>query len=1266
MPDLPSVQQEWIAETARYVANMAEAIAVTEEFAATIDNAVGDVLKLQAAIDALHGTDLHIGVDAAQAAAAAAATENLAGASRDAGAGMAEEAAAAAASAAAERDAAGAALEAAAAISTVAAAARDAAAADQDLGRELYVAYGGLTAVTEASRVTFTSESQLASMNQALAASFGESSDAAITADVYLRNVAAAGVDVAVAELEAAAAAQAEAAALIDVSRNAAYLAAALGLVSTANRAAMLSSAQLAAANRGVAASFADMGRSIYASAGGVTAVTAADRAAFMSAKQLDLANRELAVSFGDVAAAAAISASFTRMTSAAAADAAVRHNLAATAVKGFGAATAGAAAATRIWGLSLTAWHWIFMGVVDFLAVAIPAMIAFGAGALVAAQGALNTAHHMTALYNASEATANVMHKSVGDILGVGHALQTAQDAANPGVYAILGSAVNAAKTSFTSLSGTGLTVVRMLDEFAARVNVDLKGALGGQLNQLTKSAATDLQMLAQVFGNLGHALLSAGAAMPGVAELLLTILRNASGLISAIAQLPPWILTSVMALEEFTRWGGLAAAMLVKLLGASDMLAASGATNFVTRFGAALSILVSLGGNALMWAGQFIGRLAGMSAIAGTAGTAITRFGGMVAGAAGAMGPLGWAAAGIAAAGIGFLIYKLVTAKTATEQWISSTNAAVAAASNMQVLNTIGQALAANSVKLAAAEHQVAATAASAASNHVALSRGVGTLVPVSLSASSAVSDLTAQQKTLIGTATTVTGNIGYLAAAFHTSATGALGLATAAGVDLKQSLTDGSTAAQIMLQQIKNLQTGLGAMGAQTGIIGADMAYMGIQSQLAATKVSQVNQAFDQWMSSVTGSMSAWSAFTTAMSSMGTAAAATSSSMSGAIGSVSSKGAAMTYTLNTALATSAQSWQQFIGAVTSAGSAIDILRTGMAEGAVGTGLFTSNVQAMVGQLIPFAQGNKAAATMIMNLATAAGGPATTSLKALASWAGVTGSAAAKQLAAGMQAATVAMGNTSAVAQNLSAVVNSQVDASLSAAILKTSGVTAATNNYVAALNKYGPNAWQTVNAQNALNQALAKVYSMGQSAASAVGNAGNAAFTAGQKMSTAASQAQALASGLRAASGHWTATFTTYYNSVVNTPTGTNVGGVAQGLFGKGHQHGGVIPGMSAGFDTVPHWVTPGEGILVPQAVRMLGAGWVNAANAAAEQGLSPAMIAPGGTGAGGGGGVTVHVHMQGQMDGRAVWENMQTRTLIYGTRNSNQPTGVWKPS
>lgn len=697
------------------------------------------------------------------------------------------------------------------------------------------------------------------------------------------------------------------------------------------------------------------------------------------------------------------------------------------------------AAAGFRMWGFGLAltrnALHWVVAGAAEFLAVAIPAAIALAAGLAVAAQGAQNVQQHFAALRQATESTYAAFHQTVGSVLGLGSALQNAQNAANPGVYTVLGSVINDLRGRMGGFAAAGLQVVHMFDEFAARVTVDLQQGMGTQIQGLLSGMVHDLQQFGQVIGNLGHALLNFASAMPGLAHLLLTIAVGISEVVMWASRAGP-ILTFAMALEEMFRWGGLALGILVRLTGATAAMNAMGTGGFIFRFGAALATLAGVGGRVIQWAGAMIASMTLLGPAAARAGAAIEQLGFDTRIAAATMSP-GMVAAMVAAtAAVGFLAYKLVTAKTATQQWVASSDQAVAKASDLNVLPAIYQQLAFTTEQ--ATGGQVHLTHALEASKFAA-----GANAAAVQYASQTTGALAQHVMSLIATANTVRSNISLLAGAFHTSAIGALALANAAGVNLQVGLTRGSEAAKIAVQQINNLKAGLGAMAAPAGVIGADMEAIGVQSQLASSKVGQVNQALDAFIAGTTGGMDAVMQFNATLRRLGSDTVATSQSVTGAITRISASATKMGFDLQGIGPKAQQSWQQFDAALQQGNSVLDTFRVGMAEGVVSWQQYHNEIQAVGGALLPFAAHNATALAMVSQLSQEMGNPATRNLKTLASQFGITGKAAQEMATMGMERAIARMSNLNVVARNLSATVSGQLDTAMAGAIVSASGL-------------------------------------------------------------------------------------------------------------------------------------------------------------------------------------------------------------------------------
>src|SRR6185437_15006885 len=179
------------------------------------------------------------------------------------------------------------------------------------------------------------------------------------------------------------------------------------GLIRSSAVTAYLTTAQLAAMTEGITAQFAAGER--------IEAEMAADAAR----EQELLAGARLA----SVDATLALARADAILTGSEMASAAATHAAADSAGK--------AAAGFRVWGTGLrltgTAIHWLVAGTMELLAVLVPATVAAGAWL----QGATNVAQHMNAVYTATEAMANAGARTAGQMIGLGDALQKAQNAA-------------------------------------------------------------------------------------------------------------------------------------------------------------------------------------------------------------------------------------------------------------------------------------------------------------------------------------------------------------------------------------------------------------------------------------------------------------------------------------------------------------------------------------------------------------------------------------------------------------------------------------------------------------------------------------------------------------------------------------------------------------------------------------------------------------------------------------------------------------------
>ena len=720
---------------------------------------------------------------------------------------------------------------------------------------------------------------------------------------------------------------------------------------------------------------------------------------------------------------------------------------------------------------LTGTTLHWIIAGTMELLAVLIPATVAAGAWAAVWLQGAGDVYERMTAVYTATEALGGMYKETAGQAIGLGHALQTAQNAADPKVFQALGSAILLVKESAGGLVTVGTEVGNIFDQFMARLVYDFSAAGGGakQLNGLLSAMVPDLVHVGQVFGNLGGFLASFASQMPGLAELLLGLLAGFLNLAKGIVDFTNStrifgvsILTVLMAMEEFARWGGLVVSVMGKMGIATTALAGnfSSVSGFIARFGSVALNLVRapmmLLSQGIAGVGHAISLLPGRF---GAAGDAIEGFGTEIGLAGAALTP--GMAVGIlaAAAALGFLIYKLVTAKSAAQQFVASIQDTVSAASQLDVMNTIAAGMGRLNVAIRAiaptvGEYGLALKRGQYASDGFA--RSIAGQQAAYESAQSALNTERAGLQQLTRQFVNTNQGAEYLAKTYGTSLPGALALAQQAGVKLQDGILGQGRAATLARLEVASLVQGYEAMGQPANAIGNDMSAVAVQSGLAATKISQLNQAWDQFMSNVTGGTGGLADFETSLSNIGSVAGTVKNNLGEATVQMSLSASQFANALKSSTGTGAAAWTNFDQVVGSTMPQMaDWLRTAGAEGALSSGQFTTAIRDMVAQMLPMTAHNKAAVASLSAIAQMAGGPATSSYKTLAAWTGHVKDATGS-LASIVDGATVKMGNLNDVAQALGNTLSSDLNNDLANAKNSVSGVTQAMIQYDQSIRK------------------------------------------------------------------------------------------------------------------------------------------------------------------------------------------------------------------
>lgn len=667
---------------------------------------------------------------------------------------------------------------------------------------------------------------------------------------------------------------------------------------------------------------------------------------------------------------------------------------------------------------LTLNQLHWIVTGFFELAAVILPAAIAFAAWGAAAAPSIQAVVTQMQNLNTATAATEKMIGKSLPQVIGLKSAYTGLSDAVRPQVISLFGAAINGANAFTGKFAGTIMQVGKMFQIFAAKVDVGI--ASGSRFNGLMHAAIPALRNIGQVFGNLGSALLTLATKMPGVGEIVLQVLVAITKGLELLSRLPAPIIFTAFAVSAIVRYG-----KLIK-----DTLLAIGLAADRTRLkivGFADSLL--------------------MLAFANPAIAALIVLAGVMA----------------------FLIVKFAMAKTVTEKWVASMESAVKAAPNINKLTLATSDLLRVNSKIGAAQRGVTTAVSQMGHESGVASRYVGAYGTAADAAGNKLKVLTSAQKFFIGQIGTVlTGGLA-IAQMAGVNLTQAFALADLAGVNLSKTFTGNSQAAKVARQQVLNLLAGYKAMGQTGGILGADLNVINIQAGIQATKVSQLNSAWDAMVALGTNLQGTFITMLQGVLAIGDAATTSSvriGTLHDSLGAFKANASLMNQVTAQALAMRSA----FQASVGNAQSFFDALRVGATTGAVSQDQFRVAVASTIAQMLPLAAQSQTATAQLGLLAVQAGGPNTSNFQTLKKW--VDKNAVSGQHFSDMVGQmTVALSSVSGVAKAFATTLQQDVVAALAAGAIPTANITRDTQKYVAALRAQGPGSKIAHNAQTTL---------------------------------------------------------------------------------------------------------------------------------------------------------------------------------------------------
>lgn len=676
----------------------------------------------------------------------------------------------------------------------------------------------------------------------------------------------------------------------------------------------------------------------------------------------------------------------------------------------------------TRLWGIwrlfggqvslfagarQVSVWHLALDGVVETLAVLVPATVTAAAGlaafGIAGSDAARQVYNRMLNVHTIFDAVDGQLPPLTGNI-------EKLHDTVRPQVWQLYGDAIDVANEKSGLFNKLAIETGSVIDHMAAKVTVDLTRGTGG-LETFIHAGERDLRQLGIAGGEIGHVFLKLIQVTQEthIADFLLQGVVAASKLLGAVADLPTPVLAVVAGLHGVYLWGGLAVTWLARLGTAASALG----SKFTTG---ALAVAA--------W-GEGIAKAEGPTAKLSAAAGFLTKV------------PVwGWVGLGVVA--LGGLAYWMSRSKDATDKFTESLDRSVAKATFFTVIPRLTSGIAATSARLAVANQAVAASYAKVRTESSVVLGRFGPLNAAIVQQGSDVQSLTGEQRKLVGQFQGLTTNLGTVAAKYGTSLPGAMALAQIAGVKVADMMSKNKDVVAAALQQIDGLVEGYRNMGQEGGALGSDLNVLTVSESDQLKAVQQLNAAYDQWTKDLAAPRDTFISFARSVVTWGQDAQAAGASMSGLAGDV----VKMSRTVSTA---SLNVQSDFQSSFAAGEQLFDALRTSGAPSAV----FTRVVKELTATLLPMTQGNKAAVAEVSALAQEAGGPATTNVKTLRDWVG----RSVNPLKA-MQRATnqvvIQTSNLSLDARKLSTTLHDDLNAMMAQAALKTSGVSSAMENY------------------------------------------------------------------------------------------------------------------------------------------------------------------------------------------------------------------------
>ena len=684
-------------------------------------------------------------------------------------------------------------------------------------------------------------------------------------------------------------------------------------------------------------------------------------------------------------------------------------------------------------------------------------AVISIGTAAAAAAIGiaamepaAENVALQLQAIDTVNEALGN-------QIPALSRQFDALTQSLAPQVIEAFGGALDLVNQNSGVLEVTARKVVTLIDDWVAELDVWAKSqnAIGGIL----QTGVGFLSQFATIFAHLGEALLGLLKANPGTAEFLLSIVDGFAKILDWASKLPAPLLQLVLLFASIHTWANVLGGVLSKMpgllgnVGAALVKLLSGPTGLVVIALTALAVE--------------LGRAWDTSSV--TVAKAISSINA-------ALDSMTTAEA----------FFALPAAIGALNDQLKAVNSGGLAAieQNWTGLNDIWQR---SGDKLKVLGSDLAGVVTGSTLHEL---ESFGNFFKDLFTSNAGDKEALVQEKQdvanlndeinkLLGNSRNLDAEIGSLGRQGF-NFTQALALMSLAGVQVNDSFA-------LMAQKVDNLIKGYEAISVRGGILANSVNAITFAAGLQETKVTDLNSAWDTFISTVTGSESSFASVENDIEGLFSAAAQGGAHLTDSNGKVSSSFGQLAGSAGKAkvsfsgLDTTSLSLQQtFDSSVTGANALLDSLTlqaTAAGLGQKGTNLLAQATKDLIIQLLPAASGSKTLTAELYALAQRGGFTGADSFKALSAWVGKTKDPM-QSLQGVVQTFTVASAGLTTDVQNLSVALGTTLAGAMSTAVFLASGGQKSFTDFAKAVLASGGNLSKVTPSAKTLADQLIKI--------------------------------------------------------------------------------------------------------------------------------------------------------------------------------------------